>query len=737
MEILGIARVTILVVSTCLLFVFSRRLSHSLLKGYNLIAIGISLLMFQLILGSVFHSTFLSEELRNKLLPVFGFVSGYIGLTLGLAFLVVGVYRLVRSLQPHLNSYYASLVEHSLVGVYLIQDGLFKFANPRLAEITGYEREELIGKAVLDLVALEDHSLVRDSIRERISGQVDTKRYECRVMRKNGELIYTEVFGSRMTYQGRPAIHGMLLDVTDRKEAEEATKESEERYRVITENAYDLISEISPDGRFLYASPNHYEVLGYHPNELIGRRIFDLVHPDDKPAARKQLKKDIESVSSGQITIRFLHKNDTWHWFECAGKTFVTAKGEPRGVIVSRDITYRRLMEEELLQGKKLESLGRLAGGIAHDFNNLLTAILGNISLAKMDLQTDDQTVIMLNDAEDACMKARDLTHQLLTFSKGGAPVKKKTSINSLIKETVNFTLRGSNIRCKFDLASDLWDVEIDEGQVSQVISNLVINADESMQDGGQIRLCAHNLVIENDHYLPLKEGRHIKISIEDQGIGIPEKHLSKVFDPYFSTKHKGSGLGLAAAYSIIKNHDGLITVESKLGVGTTFHIYLPGAGEMANPSKITKGPGRSRNGKYRRLKGSNRRILVMDDEPAIRQIITRGLSRLGLQVELAENGSKAIELYKKATREGKPFDAVIMDLTIPGGLGGKETIKVLKDIDPNVRAIVSSGYSNDPIMAEYEKYGFMGVVSKPFQLDQLSKKLHEVLSKSNETVSS
>jgi len=304
----------------------------------------------------------------------------------------------------------------------------------------------------------------------------------------------------------------------------------------------------------------------------------------------------------------------------------------------------------------------------------------------------------------------------LLTFAKGGAPVKEIASIKAILKESSSFVLRGSKSGCEFSIAEDLWSAEVDVGQISQVINNVVINADQAMPEGGIIQVVATNLMIEGSHGLPVKPGRYINISISDQGVGIAEKHLLKIFDPYFTTKQEGSGLGLATNYSIIKKHDGHITVESRLGVGTTFHIYLL-ASYKAIPEKE----------KVKVIKGQGR-ILVMDDEASLRKIAGRILEKLGYEPEFAKNGAEAIRMVNEAQESEKPYHAVILDLTIPGGMGGKDAVNKLLEIDPEVKAIVSSGYSDDPVMSNFQEYGFKGMMPKPFTSQSLSKVLHEVL---------
>ncbi len=396
-----------------------------------------------------------------------------------------------------------------------------------------------------------------------------------------------------------------------------------------------------------------------------------------------------------------------------------TAELEMANKQIRRQMAEQKRAQEELQNVVKLESISILAGGVAHDFNNILTGIMGNVTLAKRYVKPGEKVFDRLLEAEKACLRARDLTQQLLTFSKSGTPVRRSSSIAALLKESASFNLRGSGVRCEFSLPDDLWPVQFDEGQMNQVISNLIINAVEAMLESGVLNIRVKNAIIEEGSAVPLPEGRFVEIAIEDQGIGIPEENLDKIFDPYFTTKRKGSGLGLATAYSIIKSHSGNITVTSELNVGTTFCIYLPAA-EKSSPSKKEPEMDTDFTGRGR--------ILVMDDEEMIREMLGRMLTLDGYKVELASDGAEAVERYVRAREQGQPFAAVILDLTVPGGMGGKEAIKKLIEVDPGVKTIVSSGYSNDPIVADFGKYGFKGVATKPYAVTELEKTLRNVL---------
>lgn len=475
---------------------------------------------------------------------------------------------------------------------------------------------------------------------------------------------------------------------------------SETNYRTLLEASADAIVVVGGDRSILFANSAARQLLGVDKTELAGKLLaFDAAPGETK---------DVEITDGlGVKTVVDISVIPT-KWAD-----------RPASLVTMHDVTERKEREKEFLKASKLESLGILAGGIAHDFNNLLTGMLGNASLARIYADPKEKIYKIITDIEKASLRAKDLTQQLLTFAKGGMPIKKTMHIKGLIMDSATFAMHGSNIKCAFSIAEDLKAVDVDEGQLNQVMHNLVINAKQAMPDGGAITITAVNTEAAPADNLPLAPGGYVRITVRDNGMGIPEELLTKIFDPYFTTKAAGTGLGLATVYSVIKNHGGCILAESRPGSGTAFHIYLPQSDKAADPAAAPV------EGKPVRGAG---RIIIMDDEDVVRNVAAIILKELGYDVDTAANGGQTIELYKKAQMEGRPYSVLIMDLTIPGGMGGKEAIARLREIDPDVRAIVSSGYSDDPIMSDYRKNGFKDVIVKPYKMDELSSVIQRVI---------
>ncbi|MEA3240902.1 MAG: ATP-binding protein, partial [Pseudomonadota bacterium] len=504
--------------------------------------------------------------------------------------------------------------------------------------------------------------------------------------------------------------------LSDKITTQHELRQSEKKYRTFFENSTDAMSIIRSNS-FVDCNTAVIEMLGYDSKEdLLNRHPADL-SPETQADGQKSRDKAMEmmAIAKAKGSHRF-----EWNHVRKNGEIFpveISLTAIPTGDkillhVVWRDITKRKRAAEEQLKLKKLESVGLLAGGIAHDFNNLLTGLFGNLEMAGMFLPADHKARKFLESAGQSMENATNLTKQLLTFAKGGDPIKETLSIGEVIAETARFSLRGGKAGLQTSIAPDLWLVEADKGQLSQVISNLVINAQQAMPTGGTITITAGNI--------KTAAGRRIQITVRDEGVGIAPEHLSTVFDPYFSTKQQGSGLGLASAYSIISKHGGTITVDSKLNQGTTFTIRLPAADKAAET--IPEKPIAEINSEP----VAAARILVLDDEEVVREVLGAMLEELGHQVDYAAHGREAVEKYRQAWENNSPFDLVITDLTIPGGMGGEETAREILAIDPRAKIIVSSGYATDPVMAHYEKYGFQGRVAKPYRFA----KLREVIKK-------
>ncbi|MFO8057084.1 MAG: PAS domain S-box protein [bacterium] len=516
-------------------------------------------------------------------------------------------------------------------------------------------------------------------------------------------------------------ILGVNIDVTDRKRAEDSLAEEKERLSVTLRSIGDGVISTDREGRIVLMNRMAENLTGRRQEDALGEDLANVLHIIDENS-RERAQDPVQKVleTQGSITLAEQTLLVDSHGFEkvIADSAAPIRDRESRiigVVIVFRDVTEKRKLEAEMIRTEKLESVGILAGGIAHDFNNILTAILANVSMSRLSVRDDPKVDQRLEEAEKACERAKSLTRQLLTFTKGGTPVKEAMSLRQMLRETSLFALRGSNVDCEFEFPENLWPVEADQGQISQVIHNLVINADQAMPEGGTVHVKAENLMLKEHTSLP--PGAYALIKIKDNGVGIPPDYQEKIFDPFFTTKEKGSGLGLATSFSIIRQHDGHIEVSSEPGQGTTFTLYLPATpGKELRESSTREEP----------VPGKGR-VLVMDDDPAIRDLLSIMLADLGYEAEFASDGGRAITAYKKAMETGQGFDLVILDLTVPGKMGGKETMEALQKIDPEVRGIVSSGYSTDPIMADYKNHGFQGVVTKPYDMKELSKALSKL----------
>jgi PAS domain S-box-containing protein len=505
-----------------------------------------------------------------------------------------------------------------------------------------------------------------------------------------------------------------------RTRAQEAVAEREAHVRLLLESTAEAIYGIGPDGLCTFCNPACARILGYaSPTELIGRNMHALVH--HSTLAGEHVAEEDCRIYRTLRDGKGYHSDDELLWRADGSRVPVELwsypmfrDGQSAGAVVTfLDLTERRRLEGELLTMRKLESLGLLAGGIAHDFNNLLMGILGNVSLAREELADPDEATVLLREAEEATLRARALTQQLLTFSRGGTPVKRVIAVRTVVEESSRFALSGSSVRAEHDFAQDLWAVEADPGQLGQVVHNLVLNAAQAMPHGGVIRISTANVQLAAGQVPALPAGAYVRIEVTDQGVGIPSEHLQRIFDPYFTTKAGGHGLGLASVYSITKKHGGHVSVTSRRGEGSTFTVYLPATTQAVAEAARAEQPSSPS-----RLRG---RVLVMDDEPAVRKVAMMMLSRLGYEVEGAADGEEAVARFRAAKEQGRAFDLLLLDLTVPGGIGGAEAMKRIREIQPTTIGVATSGYSNDPVMASFADYGFAGTVAKPYTVTDLT----------------
>ncbi len=658
---------------------------------------------------------------------------------------------------------YRTLVESARDGIILLANERPLYANPSLISMLGYREPEFYEKTIVDFLPDDPMSkdLVLSRYRERVRGVELPSNYEARLLARDGRLLDVIISASRIRMGGDDVVIAIISDISHLKKAENtiqrqyqeihaqyAEVESLNRKLIGTHNqlvdlnerlarekeqlAATLVSigdgviATDTDGRIVMLNHAAERLTGWPQAEAAGRPVGELFNLGGTQVKSQRISGTVSEVTRrggleiSDVPLALVNREGEERIVEISGSPVRTTDGETLGAVLAvRDITEKHKLEKELAKIGKIESLGLLAGGIAHDFNNLLTAIIGNLSLAKIEAGENSACSEILDRIENVSHRAVNLTRQLLTFSRGGDPIKKSASIVELLEESVSFLLAGSNVRSHFFVGGDIRSVDIDPDQISQVLHNLIINTIQAMPGGGNVSIRVQN--VSDVRWLPLAAGSYVKISISDEGVGIPRKHLGRIFDPYFTTKEYGSGLGLAITFSIIKKHGGHIDVESSEGVGSTFNVYLraseiDGVPDEVPPASTT-------------LPQRAGRIMVMDDEEYILDLAVNMLGHFGYEVTGVRNGDELLRSYRCAVEDGKRFDVVIMDLTIPGGMGGREALVELKIVDPDVVAIVSSGYSNDPVMANFRAHGFRGVLMKPYTIEDLIQVIDEVTS--------
>ncbi|MCP3921149.1 MAG: PAS domain S-box protein [Desulfobacterales bacterium] len=606
------------------------------------------------------------------------------------------------------------------------KDGIYISCNRKFESLFDAKEEQIKGKTDYDFYDKKKADVFRENDKTAIETGGSHINEEEVIYMSDGhkellETIKTPMFNQDGELLG---VLGVARDITERKQAEYRIAQEKEQLLVTLRSIGDGVITTSISGEIDLINKVAETITGWTYKEAHGKdvmEVFNIINAQ----TRKECKNPVQKVLEAKTIVGL--SNNTVLIARDGAEIMIADSSAPifdvnyeilGVVIVFRDVTEKHKIESQLQQSQKMEAIGTLAGGIAHDFNNMLGVITGNISYAITILNKDDELYEVLSDVQKSTKHAQSLTQQLLTFSKGGVPIKKASDINRLINESAIFSMRGSKANCIFDFSNDLSTAEIDEGQINQVIGNLIINANHAMPNGGSINILTENTEIESESILPLSAGQYIKIVVADKGIGISQKNLQYIFEPYYTTKQKGNGLGLATAYSIIKSHGGHITVSSEIDKGTVFSIYLPAS---------SKGIIEVEDKEERKHTGQGK-ILIMDDQKSILKMVERMLGKMGYKVVSVTDGTQVIKLYREAYKSDKHFDLVILDLTVPGGTGGAKTIQELLKIDPKVKAVVSSGYSNDPIMANYESYGFCGVVPKPYTIDLLTEVLYKIL---------
>ena len=614
-----------------------------------------------------------------------------------------------------------AIIENILDGMIIVDPaGTITLMNPAAEKLFGCSKNEMLSQTFVTLVP---QAYTTEADLRLIDWEEFTKRTGSTVLavgRTRKHVTFPiEISLGKMMVDHSTLYVAMIRDVTERKRFEREIAAEKENLAVTLRSIGDGVITTDVQGKIIMINQAAETLTGWTAEEAKGHPLKSVFKISIDLAAQTRAQRSTYRNEAYSLLLKLpnnatlVSRDGTEHLIEQVVSPIRDRRNEVAGVV----LVFRDIIEREHKQ------LGLLAGGIAHDFNNLLTAIMGNISLASLLIPATDEMTTRLADAKNASMRARDLAQQLLTFARGGVPIKKTASLTRLVQDTVSFCLRGSQSRGECDLENNLWPAEIDPGQISQVIANLVVNAEQAMPTGGTLHVTCENFRQGSGKKATVPDlpaGEFVKIAINDEGVGIPEQNLERIFDPYFTTKPKGNGLGLATAYSIVKHHKGLITVESEVNKGSTFTIYLPAAAHVAAPEE-------AKHAGVKELSGTGR-VLIVDDEEAIRGLVEFTLTHLGYKVCSAATALEGVELYRQKLQAGERFDCVILDLTLPGGMGGKDALKLLLEIDPSVNAIVSSGYAMDATMSRYHDFGFRGVITKPYEAAELGRTVREVI---------
>jgi len=618
---------------------------------------------------------------------------------------------------------YSTLVENSKDGIIVISDGVLTFVNKASLELVDYSPEEIVGADFLNFVAPDYRDLVLKRYADRMAGKDVPSIYEIELLRKDGETVPVELNAIRIDFKDKPADLIFIRNITDRRQTEEALRESEEKYRTVLDGNPDPVIAYDIEGKVMYFNSAFVRVFGWTLDDRLGRKMDFFVPEEAWPETRMMIDKVLAGERFSNVETRRYTKEGEIIPVSISGAVYMGQDGNPLGSVINlRDVSEKKKLENQLHQAQKMESLGTLAGGIAHDFNNLLMGIQVRASLMLLDTGASHPYSEHLKGIEDYVKSAADLTKQLLGFARGGRYEVKPTDVNELIiKQNQMFgrTRKEINIQERFE--KDLWTVDADQGQIEQVLLNIYVNAWQAMPGGGDLIVQTEKMEIDESFSKPyhVETGKYVRISVTDTGVGMDEATQRRIFDPFFTTKEigRGTGLGLASAYGIIKNHGGFLEVYSEIGQGTTFKIYLPASEkEAVKEEKVHEEV----------IKGTER-VLLVDDEDIILEVGSRILEKLGYEVLIAKNGKEAIEIYKENPDR---IDMVILDMIMPG-MGGGDTYDRLKEIGPDIKTLLSSGYSISGQATEILDRGCNGFIQKPFNMRDLSIKIREILDKS------